>query len=223
MNRSRPRVVRSHNESRQTGAMKLPRVVTKGRASARPCSTTEPQSLHAPAFPSAALTRAGGYYFSARLVIDSAVAGTLSINSSPRSGCPDDNHSVPLPPAPHPRAAPGCRLTNYHLVEIKKGFKRACELTGIPHGQNQPGELTFHDLRHTFATRLAERGALRSVGHEDGAPLQPRDSRGPAGCRREARTEGRRGAGISAQGWLRVTIRSPSAPEIEKRVGALFS
>lgn len=48
--------------------------------------------------------------------------------------------------------------TGVNLVEIKKGFKRACELAGIPHGQNQPGGLTFHDLRHTFATRLAERG-----------------------------------------------------------------
>ena len=47
--------------------------------------------------------------------------------------------------------------TGVNLVEIKKGFKRACELAGIPHGQNTPGGLTFHDLRHTFATRLAER------------------------------------------------------------------
>ena len=48
--------------------------------------------------------------------------------------------------------------TGVNLVTIKKGFKRACELAGIPHGQNRPGGLTFHDLRHTFATRLAERG-----------------------------------------------------------------
>ena len=48
--------------------------------------------------------------------------------------------------------------TGVSLVEIKKGFKRACELAGIPHGQSTPGGLTFHDLRHTFATRLAERG-----------------------------------------------------------------
>ena len=48
--------------------------------------------------------------------------------------------------------------TGINLVEIKKGFKRACELASIPHGQNTPGGLTFHDLRHTFATRLAERG-----------------------------------------------------------------
>ena len=47
--------------------------------------------------------------------------------------------------------------TGVNLVEIKKGFKRACELAGIPHGQSTPGGLTFHDLRHTFATRLAER------------------------------------------------------------------
>ena len=47
--------------------------------------------------------------------------------------------------------------TGVNLVTIKKGFKRACELANIPHGQNRPGGLTFHDLRHTFATRLAER------------------------------------------------------------------
>ena len=47
--------------------------------------------------------------------------------------------------------------TGVNLVEIKKGFRRACELAGIPHGQSTPGGLTFHDLRHTFATRLAER------------------------------------------------------------------
>ena len=48
--------------------------------------------------------------------------------------------------------------TGVNLVEIKKGFRRACELAGIPHGQSTPGGLTFHDLRDTFATRLAERG-----------------------------------------------------------------
>ncbi len=48
--------------------------------------------------------------------------------------------------------------TGVNLVEIKKGFKRAGELAGIPHGQSTPGRITFHDLRHTFATRLAERG-----------------------------------------------------------------
>lgn len=48
--------------------------------------------------------------------------------------------------------------TGVNLVQIKKGFKRACELASIPHGQSTPGGITFHDLRHTFATRLAERG-----------------------------------------------------------------
>lgn len=48
--------------------------------------------------------------------------------------------------------------TGVNLVEIKKGFKRACELAGIPYGQSSPGRTPFHDLRHTFATRLAERG-----------------------------------------------------------------
>jgi integrase len=30
-------------------------------------------------------------------------------------------------------------------------------LADVPYGQNKPGGLTFLDLRHTFATRLAER------------------------------------------------------------------
>ena len=52
--------------------------------------------------------------------------------------------------------------TGVCLKEIKKGFKKACELAGIPFGQNTAGGLTFHDLRHTFATRLRERGWLES-------------------------------------------------------------
>ena len=37
-------------------------------------------------------------------------------------------------------------------VEIKKGFKKACEVAGIH-------DFHFHDLRHTAASKLAATGA----------------------------------------------------------------
>ncbi len=36
-------------------------------------------------------------------------------------------------------------------LDLKKGFKMAAQLAGIPH-------IRFHDLRHTFATRLVRAG-----------------------------------------------------------------
>lgn len=53
--------------------------------------------------------------------------------------------------------------TGVNYTTLKKGFKRACLTAAIPCGQNTPGGITFHDLRHTFATRLAERGVDESV------------------------------------------------------------
>lgn len=41
--------------------------------------------------------------------------------------------------------------TGKNLSEIKKGFRTACNLAGIE-------DFTFHDLRHTFSTRLKEAG-----------------------------------------------------------------
>jgi integrase len=38
-----------------------------------------------------------------------------------------------------------------HLADVKKAFHRAVKLAGIPH-------ITFHQLRHTFCTRLADAG-----------------------------------------------------------------
>lgn len=41
--------------------------------------------------------------------------------------------------------------TGKPLTDIKRGFVKACELAGID-------DFTFHDLRHTFSTRLKEAG-----------------------------------------------------------------
>ncbi len=53
---------------------------------------------------------------------------------------------------------------------IRKGFKKACGLAEIPCGQMTPGGLVWHDLRHTFATRLREQGVheldiMQLMGH----------------------------------------------------------
>jgi len=44
---------------------------------------------------------------------------------------------------------PSDRKAGNRIVDLKKGFKKAIKLAGIPH-------IRFHDLRHTFATRLAQ-------------------------------------------------------------------
>ena len=42
---------------------------------------------------------------------------------------------------------PSNRKPGEKLLDLKKGFKKAVQLAGIPH-------VRFHDMRHTFATRL---------------------------------------------------------------------
>ena len=54
---------------------------------------------------------------------------------------------------------PSHRRQEERLLDPKKGFKRALDLAGIPH-------IRFHDLRHTFATRLVQAGVdLITVQH----------------------------------------------------------
>jgi integrase len=42
------------------------------------------------------------------------------------------------------------------LTDIKKGFVSACEDAGIE-------DFTFHDLRHTYASRLADKGVPQAT------------------------------------------------------------
>jgi integrase len=49
--------------------------------------------------------------------------------------------------------------TERHIGDVKHGFQRAVKLSRIPH-------ITFHQLRHTFCTRLASAGVSLSVIQE---------------------------------------------------------
>ena len=53
---------------------------------------------------------------------------------------------------------------------IRRGFETACDNAGISYGQTKPGGITWHDLRHTFATRLRGQGVhefdiMHLMGH----------------------------------------------------------
>jgi integrase len=57
---------------------------------------------------------------------------------------------------------------SYHA--LRRGFETACENAGITYGQTNPGGITWHDLRHTFATRLRAEGVheldiMQLMGH----------------------------------------------------------
>ena len=44
--------------------------------------------------------------------------------------------------------------TGVTSATIRDGFAKACENAEITFGQTKAGGITWHDLRHTFATRL---------------------------------------------------------------------
>ena len=61
--------------------------------------------------------------------------------------------------ATSPLIFPSNRKQGERLLDVKKGFKKAVQLAGIPH-------FRFHDMRHTFATRLVRAGVdIVSVQH----------------------------------------------------------
>ena len=53
--------------------------------------------------------------------------------------------------ATSPLVFPSNRKPGEKFLDLKKGFHKAIDLAGIPH-------IRFHDLRHTFATRLVRAG-----------------------------------------------------------------
>jgi integrase len=58
-----------------------------------------------------------------------------------------------------PLVFPTNRKKGEKLLDLKKGFKKAVGLAGIPH-------IRFHDMRHTFAIRLVQAGVeIVSVQH----------------------------------------------------------
>ena len=65
--------------------------------------------------------------------------------------------------ATSPLVFPSNRKPGEKLLDLKKGFKKALQLAGIPH-------IRFHDMRHSFATRLIRAGvdiitAQKLLGH----------------------------------------------------------
>ncbi len=60
--------------------------------------------------------------------------------------------------------------TGVTSATIRDGFEKVCEAAQITFGQTKAGGLTWHDLRHTFATRLRGQGVheldiMQLMGH----------------------------------------------------------
>jgi integrase len=61
-------------------------------------------------------------------------------------------------PAEQPQGAHVFTFRGKPVADVDIAFKGACRRAGIPFGRKTPGGITFHDLRHTFASWLAIAG-----------------------------------------------------------------
>ncbi len=75
------------------------------------------------------------------------------------------------------------------LSTLRSGFAKACEAAGITYGSKQTGGIVWHDLRHTFATRLREKGnqsleIMDLMGHKSLAMVKTYAHQTPAAAQR---------------------------------------
>jgi integrase len=62
------------------------------------------------------------------------------------------------------------------VSDIRTGLKKGCKSAGINYGRNQKDGFTFHDLRHTFATKARKADVEKNVimvimGHSAGSDM----------------------------------------------------